>query len=316
MIDPAFGLKPVQLRLIVAIARHGQLQMAATETAMTQPAASRMLSEIERALDAPLFYRHPKGMEPTEVGQVVVRRAQTMLREMRAMAAEVRGLREGLAGAVHVGAVTGPAVGSLVPAIRQIRQLAPAADITVDVAPSRQLLRDLTTGLLDFAIGRILPEFDSRAFEIRPMRDETISLLVRAGHPLSRAGAVTLTELVDCEWVMQDRGAPIREAMLEAFGAVGLAEPRHVVNSSSLLFTIAYLTQSDAIAPISEEVVQLLTEAPVRAGFAALRMERVIRVSPYYLVQLRGRRMLPLAERLRDLVLAGGRAAVREGGDG
>ncbi|MGP3698513.1 LysR family transcriptional regulator [Rhodobacter sp. NSM] len=309
MTDLALGLKPVQLRLIAAIARHGQLQVAATETAMTQPAASRMLSEIERIVGAPLFLRRPRGMEPTETGLVVARRAASMLREMRIMAAEVRALREGLGGSVRIGAVTGPAVGYLVPAIREVKRMAPGASITVDVAPSRQLLRDLATGALDFAIARILPEFESREFEIEPMRDESVSLLVRSDHPLSRAASVTLTELSDYPWVMQERGAPIREALLDAFGAVGLPEPRDIVNSASLLLMIAYLTRSDAIAPISEEVVQLLTHAPVGARFATLRVDRAIRVSPYYMLRLKGRPMLPLAERLRSLVLAEASAA-------
>lgn len=140
-------LKPAQLRLLTAIARHGQLQLAAAEVSLTQPAASRMLAEIERGLGAPVFLRQPKGMEPTEIGQIVLRRAQAMLREMRSMAAEVQALREGFGGAVRVGAVTGPAVGYLVPAIRQIKRDAPGAEITVDVAPSRDLLRHLAAGI-------------------------------------------------------------------------------------------------------------------------------------------------------------------------
>lgn len=297
-------LKPAQLRLIVEVAESGQLQIAAAATSMTQPAASRMLAEIERAVGAPLFLRQPKGMELTEIGAVMVRRARAMLREMRSMAAEVQALREGQGGAVRVGAVTGPAVGYLVPAIRAIKREAPDAEITVDVLPSRDLLRQLTAGEMDFALARVLPEFDSREYEIHPMRDEKVALLVRAGHPLARAPRVTFTELTDYEWIMQERGAPIREATLEAFGAVGLAEPRNIVNSPSLLLTIAYLSRSDAIAGMSEEVAQLLTQPPVSAGFAVLTMPREVRVSPYYMLNLRRRPLSPVAARLRELVIA------------
>ena len=298
------NLKPAQLRLIVEVAESGQLQMAAAATSMTQPAASRMLAEIERAVGAPLFLRQPKGMELTEMGAVMVRRARAMLREMRSMAAEVQALREGQGGAVRVGAVTGPAVGYLVPAIRAIKREAPDAEITVDVLPSRDLLRQLTAGEMDFALARVLPDFDSREFEIHPMRDEKVALLVRAGHPLARAPRVTFTELTDYEWIMQERGAPIREATLEAFGAVGLAEPGNIVNSPSLLLMIAYLSRSDAIAGMSEEVAQLLTQPPVSAGFAVLTMPREVRVSPYYMLNLRRRPLSPVAARLRELVIA------------
>ena len=298
------SLKPAQLRLIVEIARFGQLQAAATAVALTQPAASRMLAEVERSAGAPLFLRQPKGMEPTEVGAIMVRRARAMLREMRSMAAEVQALREGHGGAVRVGAVTGPAVGYLVPAIRELKREAPGAEITVDVLPSRDLVRQLVAGELDFALARVLPEFDSREFDIHPMRDETVALMVRAMHPLARSPRVTFTELADYEWIMQERGAPIREATLEAFGAVGLAEPANIVNSPSLLLMIAYLSKSDAVACMSEEVAQLLTQAPVSAGFAILPLPREVRVSPYYLLTLKRRPPSPIAARLRELVIA------------
>jgi DNA-binding transcriptional LysR family regulator len=88
-------LKLNQLRLISVIAEHGQLSIAADEMAMTQPAASRMLSEIEQTIGTRLFVRHAKGMEPTLVGQAVARRAHNLLVELRDLARKVGELKEG-----------------------------------------------------------------------------------------------------------------------------------------------------------------------------------------------------------------------------
>lgn len=305
-------LKPAQLRLIQQIAEHGQLQLAAETVGMTQPAASRMLAEIENQVGAQLFLRQPKGMEPTEIGRAVLRRARVILREMFSMASDVRALREGFGGTLRVGAVTGPAVGYLVSAIREIKQTAPDADITVDVMPSRELLGHLAAGEMDFVLARILPEFDSQDFNILPMRDEKVAFLVRAGHPLSRSPSVTLTELAGQEWIMQSRGAPIREAALAAFADVGLAEPKNIVNSPSLLLTIAYLAQCDAVSPMSDEVAELLIRPPVSAGFAMLQIPHEIRVSAYYLLDLKRRPLSPLALRLREKLMALSRSPVRE----
>lgn len=296
-------LKPAQLRLIRAIAEFGQLQLASESCAMTQPAASRMLAEVERRVGAPLFTRLPKGMQPTEIGFAVLRRAHSVLRELESMEADIDALRHGRAGRVWVGAVTGPAVGCLVPAIRAVKQAAPETDISVEVLPSRDLLAHLAAGEMDFVLARILPEFDSDLFDIIPMHEEKVVFLVRAGHPLAGVPGIALTELADYEWIMQQRGAPIREATLAAFAALGLSEPRNCVNSPSLLLTIAYLAQSDAVAPISDEVAQLLISAPVNAGFAVLRVQRELRVSPYYLLSLRRRPLSPLALRLREEVI-------------
>ncbi|MDQ7261100.1 LysR family transcriptional regulator [Paracoccus sp. PS-1] len=305
-------LKPAQLRLLQQIAETGQLQLAAERVGMTQPAASRMLAEIENQVGAQLFLRQPKGMEPTEIGRAVLRRARVILREMVSMASDVQALREGFGGTLRVGAVTGPAVSYLVSAIREIKEGAPDADITVDVMPSRELLQHLAAGEMDFVLARILPEFDSRDFNILPMRDEKVAFLVRASHPLSRSASVTLTELAGQEWIMQSRGAPIREAALAAFANVGLAEPRNIVNSPSLLLTIAYLAQGDAVAPMSEEVAELLIRPPVGAGFAMLPVPHEIRVSPYYLLDLKRRPLSPLAMRLREKLVALSKSPVRD----
>lgn len=301
--SPHLHLKPAPLRLILEIAETGQLQQAAAHCAMTQPAASRMLAEVERQCGAPLFIRQPKGMSPTEIGTTVLRRARVILREMQGMAEDVQALRGGQAGSVHVGAVTGPAVGYLTASIRAIKRDTPEADITVDVMPSRELLGQLSLGQMDFALARILPDFDSREFQITPLRDEKVTFCVRAGHPLAGAARVGLADLHDQEWIMQSRGAPIREATMEAFAAAGLPEPRNIVNSPSILFTIAYLVQGDAIASISEEVAQLLMRPPVNAGFALLDHPLDIRVAPYYLLSLRRRPLSPLAARIRDAVI-------------
>lgn len=302
--DSFLNLKTAQLRLIAAIADHGQLQLAARDLAMTQPGASRMLAEIEKTVQAPLFERGPRGMEPTLIGRVLARRARAMLQEMRDMAREVEELREGRGGLVRVGAVTGPAIGYLVPAIRQVKAASPEVEITVEVAPSVQLLRELMAGHLDFALARLLPEFDSKDFDLQPARDEIVSLLVRRDHPLSRAPKVSLPELAQYEWVMQERGAPIRQAMEDAFGQDGRPLPRNIINSSSLLLMIALLSQTNAIAPMAEEVAALIMQEPVGAGFAVLALDRQIRVAPYFLLCTRGRVLSPVANRLRALVLA------------
>lgn len=299
-------LKTGQLRLIHEIAESGKLQLAAEGLGMTQPAASRMLAETERQIGSPLFLRLPKGMEPTEAGLAVLRRARVILREMGSMATELRNLSEGHGGSVRVGAVTGPAVRYLVTAVREVKEAAPGADITIDVLPSRDLLTHLAAGEMDFVLARIMPEFDSRDFNILPLQDEKVALMARLGHPLARAPVVTLAELQSYEWIMQQRGAPIREAALAAFAGLGLSEPSNVVNSPSTLLTLAYLAQSDAIAPLSDEVAELLIRPPLNAGFMVLPTVNDIRVSRYYLLDLKRRPPSPLALHLRERLLAGG----------
>lgn len=300
--DPVLALRPTHWRLIAAIHQSGQLQMAAEDCGMTQPAASRMLAQIEHICAAPLYERTPKGMRATPIGAMLGKRAGAMVQDMRDVAHELSQMREGRGGSVRVGAVTGPALGYLVPAVRALKASSSTVDVTVDVAPSAVLARGLVNGTLDFALTRLPLEFDRADFILQPARDEHVGLLVRRDHPLTVATRVTLADLAGFEWVIQERGTPIRLAVEEAHASRGLVTPRNVVNSSSLLLTIALLAQTDAIAPMSEEVVALLISEPVAAGFVRLPLDAEIQVSPYYIVTAKARTLSPTAHRLRNLV--------------
>ncbi len=300
--EPALNLKLSQLRLIAAIAEHGQLSVAAEALAITQPAASRMLAEIERVVGAPLFARHAKGMGLTPMGEVIARRAHQMTVEMRDLAREVSALREGRGGQVAVGAVTGPAVGYIVPALRRLRQVAPEIEVRVDVAPSVVLVRGLMAADYDFVLGRPPLEIDRRALSLRPAWHESVAFLARRDHPLARAARVGLAELRRSDWIIQERGTPIRATVDEALARAGLSPPPHVVSTSSLVVMIALLSGTDAVAPMAREVARMMTLPPVSAGFVELATPRELVVSPYYIIRAEGRTLSPAALRLLALV--------------
>lgn len=297
-------LKPAHLRLILRIAETGQLQSAAGDVAMSQPAASRMLSEIEALVGAPLFQRHPKGMEPTEVGQTIQRHARHILRGFDGLETEVEQVISGRAGTVRIGSVTGPAVGMVVPAIRSVRKSSPEVEFTVEVAPSTTLMRGLDEGTFDFIIARLPPKYNSRNYRVYPARSEVISLMVCCDHPMASQKNVRLNALGDFEWVIQERGTPIRAAVEGAFLAHGVPMPAQITNSSSLLVGLALLEQSTTIAPQSQEVVGLLSGSALGLHVTKLDVFEDILVSPFFVITQKDRQLSPIAERVVQETLA------------
>lgn len=289
-------LKPAHLRLIVRIAETGKLQSAAAALAMSQPAASRLLGEIEGQAGAELFERHPRGMIPTAVGMAVVRHAHSILQGFDTLDSEVADLKSGRGGKVRIGSVTGPVAGSLMAALRKVKAQVPQVEVTVEVAPSVSLVRGLQEGRFDFIIGRLPPEADSTLFHVVPARNEVVALMVRQGHPMAGRRGVTLGELTGCEWVIQERGSPIRRAVDEAFRTSGLAAPARITNSSSLLVALAMIEASDAIAPQSREVANLLTGPGLAARLAIIDIDREIFVAPFFLIQMADRKLPRIAE--------------------
>ena len=281
-------LQPKHLNLIRSIAELGQLSLAAQELALTQPAASRMLGEIERYVGSPIFIRTPKGMEPTAVGSALARRAQNVLEEMREAAREVEAIQRGLTGKVRIGAVTGGAVGHVVPAIRALKAEASTVDIHVNVAPSGEMIRDLLSGQYDFVLGRIPAGIDARQFHVEGATMEEVEIVVHRTH---------------FPWVMQAPGTPLRQAVESVFIEEGVPIPRNIVNTTSLLVMIAMLASSNAIAPMSREVSDLLCRQTPVGDLTTLRLDTPIEVTPYHLITLSGKRLSPIAARLRELLL-------------
>ncbi len=298
-------IKLNQLRLVSAIDRHRQISVAAREMAITQPAASRMLLEIERMLGVPLFDRQARGMEPTVYGQALAARANRLLLNLGDMGSELQGLKQAEAGAVSVGAVTGAALGVVLPAIEALRADVPKAEVQINVETSPILLRQLQEGLCDFVLARVSGEVDVRALEVLPARMESVCLLVREGHPLARKRKVSLQDLSNQQWVAQTHTVPIRQALDRAFLECGAPLPANMTSTTSLLVILAILSSSDAIAPVASEVAALLTSNEVGARLKVLPLDIPIQVSPYFLVKLKSRTLSPLAQRLMSLVAAG-----------
>lgn len=305
-------LKISHFRLISAIVEHGQLGRAAEVLAITQPAASRALADIESSVGAPLFERHAKGLTPTPIGRAVAQHAADILLELRNLGREIDELKQGKGGSASVGAVTGAAVGFVIPAIQQLKAVSPNAEVSVNVDTSAILVNDLIEGRNDFVLARLPSGADINAFEIQPARTESVHLVVKEDHPLAGASEVSIRDLSHYEWVIQSHRAPLREAIDNAFLSAGAQVPENITNTTSLLAMIAILVSSTTIAPLASEVSDLLIGQHVGARLKVLPLREPIVMSPYYLLQMKGRRLSPLANRLRALVLSQLKAASNE----
>jgi DNA-binding transcriptional LysR family regulator len=73
------GLKLTHLRMLAAFSDSAQIGIAAEQMGITQPAASRLLAEVERICGQKVHYRAGRGVELTEVGQALAARAMRIL---------------------------------------------------------------------------------------------------------------------------------------------------------------------------------------------------------------------------------------------
>ena len=126
---------------------------------MTQPAASKLLLQLEAMLGIPLFRHHPRGVEPTEAGVILTRHARLALAELRQAGDEIAELRSGLRGHVSLGTEAASAATLVPQAVVQLSSIhnGPAEIVSVvtrtvpgrtcaNVSPSRSRCRPVRPG--------------------------------------------------------------------------------------------------------------------------------------------------------------------------
>jgi DNA-binding transcriptional LysR family regulator len=298
------GLKLNHLRMIVAIEDSGQISAAAEVLNISQPAASRMLSEMESITKTPLYERVARGVVLTTFGAALARRARKILLELREASREIGELKSGKGGSVFIGAVTAPAMSLVVPAINRVRKAYPGIEINIQVETSNVLARELLAARHDFIIGRIPDDLNPRLFEVTEIGIERACLIVHSRHPLLKQKVSSLVDLKDYDWVFQPPGTLLRRTIEDIFLSRGVALPENIVNTSSLLLTCAIVCETDAIAPIAIDVAQFLASQSSNASdVRMLPIDFDINVKPYSLITARERALPPSARLLYDIIL-------------
>jgi DNA-binding transcriptional LysR family regulator len=294
-------LKPLQLRLLAELEDSGALGVAAARIGVAQPAASRLLAEMEEMLGLSLHERQGRGLRLTQVGQALARRAARIEIELADAARDIAEAVTGRAGVVRVGAVTGPALSLVMPALIALQREFPEFRAEVTVATSITLSELLRDGRLDFALSRLNPgetQLDARVLAIEPL-----SLVVRRGHPLLARHQIVVEDLLQYDWVMGDDETLLTQTVISRLTELGLPLPKRRISTSSFLFTLALLNQTDAIAPLATPVVDSFAGNP-SVPFVSLPIDMGLSVAPFSLVTRTGAQMTPSAQRLIDAILA------------
>lgn len=291
------GLKLSHLRLLAALVDTGQITQAADRIGIAQPAASRLLAEVERIVGQPVHHRTGRGMSLTPVGLALGSRAQRIQMELRDAARDMAEVASGAAGHVRIGSVTGPAIDRVLPVLRSARLTAPGITVEVIVAPSDILCGHLMSGRIDFAIGR-LPEGTAKdLFTLTPIATEPVALVVRKGHPLGRMQTLQAVDLMAYDWVMPPEDSILSRAVVSRLRAHGLPMPPQRFSTASFLLTFALLQQSNAIAPLARAVATSFSEYP-DAPYTELAIDLGIEVEPFGLLTLSDAILTPVAARL------------------
>ncbi|WP_373377319.1 LysR substrate-binding domain-containing protein [Cupriavidus nantongensis] len=252
------------LELLLALGELRSLHKAGARLGMTQPAASKLLQEIEEMFGVHLFIRSARGIAPTEFGTALLRKAELLLSDLDSAREEIDSLVQGAAGRIRVGALQ-VALPALLPrAFAQLRSTYPRISFLLQEGASDVLLTALARGELDCVLGRVAPEIPpTELFSTEILYEEPVCVAARVGHPLADTDSVTPEVLARQEWILPARDAPLRHTIERYFREEGLAAPFAMIESVSVLANAILMRDTDLLAAMPLAVANHYAELNV-----------------------------------------------------
>lgn len=281
------------LILLVELGRHASIVNASKAARLTQPAASRLISDLEHVLGVQLFERSARGVIPTPSGKTLIRRAGVALAEMDAAHLEISQLMSGVGGKVAIGSVLAPAAGVLAKAIGLFKTRFRQANVVVDLSTSKSMVERLLDGQLDIVLGRILDSEDIPLLNFEPINDEIHSVIVRPDHPLLARTDLTLAELAQQSWIVPPAGSILRDRLTSLFLSEDMDPPVETVETLDVPLVVSLLTGTDMVVALPEAMVQSYLD---NGKLAVLPFDLGLRMDVYGIITRKSHLLSPGAD--------------------
>jgi len=295
------------LRLALALAEHGSLRGAASEMALTQPAATKALHELEDTVGTLLFTRHARGITPTVFGEALIRYARVALSDLDALHDELAAIAAGEIGKVRIGAILAPVPDLLAGAINGLKARHPQLHIALQVDTSDVLVQALRQDALDVVVGRIPAGSLAEDLAFEPLCEEVLSIVARPAHPQAGKRSVRLAGLSGYPWIIQPAASPMRQIIDQTFRDARVPLPEDVIETSSIMATLPLLAGSDRIAVVPSAIAGYFA---AMGALAILPVAMRGRLVPYGIVSRKRRTATPGVRLLIDALRAACAAGV------
>jgi LysR family transcriptional regulator, hydrogen peroxide-inducible genes activator len=279
-----------QLRYFDSLARHGHFGRAAEACAISQPALSMQIKELEEALGGVLLERSARQVALTALGAELVQRVRNILRSVDELADFARASRDQLAGRLRVGMIPTIAPYLLPKVIENLARIHPQLDIHVRETLTRKLIQDVAEGRLDTAIVA-LPVSEPSLSEIALFSENF--LLVRPGED-EGTPVPSRERLREMRLLLLEEGHCFRDQAL-AYCNMKSFPPREVLDASSLSTLVQMVGAGIGVTLIPEMAV------PVETRSASVSVARFKSPQPSRTIGMVWRKTSPLAKQLLQI---------------
>ena len=278
-----------QLRYFNALARQGHFGRAAEACAISQPALSMQIKDLEDALGGVLLERSPRQVALTTFGEEAAPRVRDILRLVDELEDLARASRDRLAGRLRIGMIPTIAPYLLPEVIGNLTRMHPELDIHVRETLTPKLIEELADGRLDTAIVA-LPVSEPSLVEVALFSEHF--LLVRPGEDEGKP-VPSSKMLRTMRLLLLEEGHCFRDQAL-SFCNMQSSPPREVLDASSLSTLVQMVSAGIGVTLIPEMAVAVETRS------ASVSVTRFKNPQPSRTIGMVWRKTSPLARQLLE----------------
>ena len=243
------------LQCFIEIVRQNSVTRAADVLALTQPAVSKKLKELEDMLGIRLMERSKKGVELTQFGEVFIKYAGASLAALREGTDSI--IQAQKKGSMHISVGVLPTVAASVMPRAVIKFRKSGMDVTLNLisGPNTLLLGQLRVGELDLVVGRLAEPKLLSGLSFQHLYSEIVTFVVRPGHPLLENNSFNIQDIRNFTVMFPTKDSIIATSAERFLISQGVGMLPDRIETISVAFGKEYIRQSDAIWVISRGVV-------------------------------------------------------------
>ena len=279
-----------QMRYFEALARHGHFGRAAEVSAISQPALSVQIKELEATLGTPLFERGPRTLRLTAFGEAFRPRVAEILRAVDDLADLARVAKGGLQGSLRLGIIPTVAPYILPHIMRYLSRHFPQIEVDIRETTTAQLLDELKEGRIDTAIVA-LPVSEPAIEEVELFSESFVLVRPEADADRPMPDRATLREM---RLLLLEEGHCFRDQAL-SFCEIDAGSSTRGLDATSLSTLVQMVGAGMGVTLIPEMAVGVETRS------APIAVARLAPPEPTRTIGMIWRRSTPLAGQLSTL---------------
>jgi DNA-binding transcriptional LysR family regulator len=286
-------LKLRELNIFLAVANAGSITKAAKQLAISQPAVSRAIADLEHTLRVTLLDRSRQGIEPTEYGRALLKRGVAVFDELKQGVADIEFLADPSAGELRIGSSSGLSEGVVLAVINRLTRQYPRVVFHVMPTGTLAVYEELRERRLELGFVRLSAIEGGEDLHQEMLFEDPLVVVAGADNPWTRRRKIKLAELLDEPWTWSSPGTVFDALVVEAFRAAGLEPPRATVYAEAINMRTRLAATGSFLAVVPASMLRFYTK---HASIRLLPVELPMTQRSIGIVTLKNRTLSPLAQ--------------------